>query len=185
MLKKILCILCALFLLTGAAFAQSPYWTDDPSASSACTEGRLGCQLLQMIFYGRFSTLDMHDSLSLRVLSAVLPMMLTIEESDFEHFCSVFGAEYDTARQLYYIALGNCLWADILTLPVLDEDETAVRKVLLLFLDPQSEPDGPQQIASIRKILKDEDIVLIAAAASLPEDFVRYLLLTPDWQTPA
>lgn len=184
MLKKWLCILCALFLLSGIACAQSPYWEDDPAASSACAENRLGCQLLQMVFYGRFSTLDMHDTLNLRVLSAVLPMMRAVEESDFTHFCSTFDVPMATAKQLYYIAFGNCLWADILSTPVLSEADADVRKILLLFLDPQSEPDGPQQIASIRKVLKEEDIALIADTAALPVDFVRYLLLTPDWQIP-
>ncbi len=183
MLKKILCLICALLLFSAAACAQSPYWPDDPSASTVCKENRLGCQLLQMIFYGHFSTPDLDDALNLRVLSAVLPLLCAAQESDFEHFCTEFGVEYDTAKHLYYIALGNCLRADILSSPVLDSSVADARKVLLLFLDPQSETDGPAQIASIRKILTDESIQLIADTAALPFDFVRYLMLAPDWQS--
>ena len=182
MIKKVLSLLCALILLTGTALCESPYWPEQQQ-SSACKENRVGCQALQMVFYGRFNTIDKNDSLNLRVLSAVLPLLCNTSESDFEHFCAEFGVEYTTAERLYYIALGNCLWADILASLTLDEKEASARKVLLLFLDPTSESDGPEQIAGIRKALTDESIELIAAAASLPVNFVRYLMLTPDWQS--
>ena len=184
MIKKLFSLVCALILCMSIALCESPYWTEQEQKSSACKESRIGCQALQMVLYGHFSTLDTDDSLNLRVLSAVLPLLCSTDESDFEHFCAEFGVEYTTAQQLYYIALGNCLWADILSAVTLDESQASARRILLLFLDPSSQTDGPAQIASIRKVMTEEDIRLIADTAALPYEFVYYLMHTPDWNIP-
>lgn len=176
----------ALLMMISSALAESPYWSADLAHAGSCKQSRQGCEVLQMVLMGRFAGFDRTDNLSRRVFSAVLPMLLAVTQEDFDHFCVEFNVSQERARELYYIAMGNCLWADILLAEDTEADGAlaAARVVLLLFLDPGSSLYGQEQIATIRAEMDDADIAGIADTAGLPFEFVKYLMTSEDWKTP-
>ena len=132
--------------------------------------------VLQMVMMGSFAELDTGDNLQKRVMAAALMPLKQISDGDIRHFCEEFGEDEAQVRELYFLAVGNCLWADILLNPA-EGDEKAARTVMLLFIDPESMLDADGQMEQIRSALDDEVIATIAGAGDVPEDFVRYLLL--------
>lgn len=176
-MHKLIAILLALLVLISAAAAaeQSKYWEAE-YAPVVCEDNNSGCLVLQMVMMGSFAEFDPNDNLNIRVLSAALPLLCDVTEDDFAHFCKEFGEDSENVKTLYYEALSNCLWADILLNPA-DGAEESARTVLLLFLNPDGTVNSDEQIAFIREALDDDTIAMIADVSGLPEDFVRHLLL--------
>lgn len=172
---RILLILLALLLISPA---QAAYWEDSPDLPVVCREDDSGCQILQMVMRGSFDFFDPADLLSGRVLSAALDSLCVVDDEDFAHFVDMFGVEEAVIRRYYYIALANCLWADIVTGsdPVSNEEH-----VLLLFLDPSTEENAQTQMDTIRSRMSDDSIDALAQAVGVPSDFVYYLIYSESW----
>lgn len=181
MKRRLFAAILALTLL--ASCARAEYWSDITERPVVCCDGRTGCQLLQMVMMGTFADLNPHDGLETRVLSAVYPLLLEITEEEFAHFSDEFRVEPEVIRIAYYIALGNCLWADILTAANVEESAATARRILLLFLDPGNEKDARKQILTIRRALTPELIEQIADNAGLPKDFVEYVMTDDHWRS--
>lgn len=145
-----------------------------------CADHRQNCRLLQTVMMGSYDALSTEDALSVRVFSAVLPMLSAVTEDDFAHFAAEFGEDEQTVLDRYREALANCLWADILLSRAADGQLTAAQRVLLLFLDPESQSDAEAQMAEIRANLTDEVLSRLADATGVPADFVRWLIEKPD-----
>lgn len=170
-------------LLLFASCASAEYWDEARSGEARCSEGRMGCQLLQMVMTGSFDCIDTKDNLNLRVLSAALAQLCLVEEADVAHFAQEEDVDKQILTTNYYIALANCLWADILVGGEEEEHTAAVRRVLLLFLNPDSEESAWDQMYLIRSKLDEELIGTMAGAAALPADFVSWLIECEDWRT--
>ncbi len=180
--RRWLPLFLALWLCAAPALAAE-YWQDVPEGGVVCRESRPGCHLLQMVMTGSFAQMPLGDSISTRVFSAVLPQLCALEEGDFAHFIAQFGVEETTIRQAYYIALGNCLLADIDLGTVQTPEAAAARRVLLLFLNPSGEDNADAQKAAIRGALSEEILESMADSTGLPLGFIRYLMETENWQT--
>ena len=137
-LRRLALLLAALLALPWAALAEDEYW-DAYDRPVVCCEDRTGCEVLQMVMMGSFAALQPTDSLTVRVMSAALPALCDVTDADFSHFCEEFSVDEGTVRRLYYVAMANCLWADMRISPDAGGAAGAARRVLLLFLDPDSE----------------------------------------------
>ena len=115
-LRRLALLLAALLALPWAAFAGDEYW-DAYDRPVVCCEDRTGCEVLQMVMMGSFAALQPTDSLTVRVMSAALPALCDVTDADFSHFCEEFSVDEGTVRRLYYVAIANCLWADMLISP--------------------------------------------------------------------
>lgn len=176
-MRNLLLVLSLAFLLA----AGSPARSEQPLI--ACTEGGVGCQILQMVMQGGFSDLDVTDNVSIRVLSAALPRLQSLTEADFTHFTGAHQIDAALLQAHYHVALGHCLWADILSAPgTPGERETQVREVLLLFLRPADSPRVIEERALIRSQLSDEIIAEFAEVTALPADFLNHLFYSDDWR---
>ena len=184
-IKLRLSALLTLLILLCAAHGLGEYWPHDSSHAAECRANRPGCRILQMVMMGCFDYAEAPDSLDERVLSAVLPQLCAIEEEEFGHFCDEFGVEEAPLRTNYYIALANCLLSDIRINPDPGGNATLVRRVLLLFLDPDSETDAQAQKDAIRSEMTDDVLMQMANELSLPQDFVSYLLSQDHWRPSA
>lgn len=183
MTAKHVCFLLFLLLMLPAAQASCEYREEELTHRIACKENRTGCEILQMVMTGSFDSLDPDDRLSVRVLSAAYPQLKAVGEEDFSHFMEEFGVDELLLQREYYIALGCCLWADILMGAAQDPDEEAARQVLLLFLDPQSAQNAPAQMQTIRNLLDEDMIKMLAGRTGLPEGFIRHLIESDDWRS--
>lgn len=85
-----------------------------------------------------------------------------------------------TVRRLYYVAMANCLWADMLISSDAGGAAGAARRVLLLFLDPDSEENAEEQMEIIRAGMDETLIERMSAETGLPADFIAYLTLGND-----
>lgn len=174
-MKKLL-MLTLLFLLPVCAHAE--YWDHTVVRPVVCCDDRPGCQVLQAVMMGSFTDFDPADSLNVRVLSAALPRLTTVAEDDFAHFSDSYNVDETIIRQFYYIALGNCLWADITISPLAeDADEQNARTVLHLFLAPAEEKDSVEQREIIRANTTQQTLEVISEKAKVPVGFVEYLML--------
>lgn len=181
-MKKLVALALALALFCGAALAE--YWTQSESRPTCCDD-RPGCLALQTVMLGTFDPFDPDDSLSVRVFSAALPRLTAVTQDDLSHFSESCGVELERLRECFYIALRNCLWADILLSP--DQADVAAeqsRDVLLLFLNPEIE-GAQEQMDAIRAHTGPEEIAILAESAGLPVDFVDALIQGDDSQAPA
>ena len=115
-LRRLALLLAALLALPWAALAEDEYW-DAYGRPVVCCEDRTGCEVLQMVMMGSFAALQPTDSLTVRVMSAALPALCDVTDADFSHFCEEFSVDEGTVRRLYYVAMANCLWADMLISP--------------------------------------------------------------------
>ena len=79
-------------------------------------------------------------------------------------------------REYYYVALANCLWADILSDNTSANHLSAAQRVLLLFLDPTSQPDADAQIEAIRSGMNDAVLERIASTVGVSEEFAAWLI---------
>lgn len=177
-MKRMIALMIALFLLQGCACAE--YWQGNEARSMVCCDNRPGCQVLQAVMMGSFARFDPEDSLNVRVFSAALPRLTAVSREDFAHFTEAFDLQTDRLREVYFIALGNCLRSDILVNPLADDmDEQNARTVLYLFLNPDSE-DAQAQMQAIRENCTDEVMQMLAENAQVPVEFVEYLVKTPQ-----
>lgn len=181
MKKRIALLLALLLMLCGAACAERAYWPDT-SAPIVCLENTRGCQILQMIMMGCFDGMDPDDSLSTRVFAAAYPDLCALTQEDFDHFLSQFDEDADFLERCYYIALANCLWADIIVSDYYG-DERYVRRVLLLFLNPDAEQDADGQMEYIRSNTDENTIMKMAQVVGASEDFIEYLIYSDDWRS--
>ncbi len=177
MLRRIcLWLLCGL-LLTCSAFAE------DGPAPLQCREDRIACQVLQMVMRGDFSSLDETDSLSVRVHAAVLPWLLSLTEEDTAHLLAEYQADGAMLQLHLHIAMGNCLWADILTAPRHeDARQQAYREVLLLFLRPAATPRDMEDKATIRSQLTEDFLTRMAEETGLSLSFLEHIFYSDDWR---
>ena len=164
--------------------AAAEYWTHDGGHSVSCTEGRPGCRILQMIMMGCFDYVETPDSLDERVLSAVLPLLRAITEEDIAHFCDSFSVEDAMIRAHYHKALANCLLADIHINPDPGGDETLIRRVLRLFLEPEAEENAQEQMDSIRAEMTEAVMKHMAQEMGVPESFISVLISGEQEATP-
>ncbi len=175
-MKRLLALLAmmAAFALPACAFAE--YWdTSLPRLSRCCDQP--GCLVLQTVMMGTFDAYDEDDSLTVRVYSAALDRLTSVTEDDMVHFCDSYDVNPDTLWECYCIALRNCLRADILLVPVEeDEDAQLARTVLAPFLTPDAGADDRAQKAAIRANIGESDIRIIADGAGLPYSFVYDLI---------
>lgn len=170
-----ICILILLIFSLFLPFAYCEYWDTDEQRMVVCCDDRPGCQVLQTVMMGSFADFDPEDRLNLRVFSAVLPRLTAVTEDDFTHFSKYFSVEKEVIKELYFIALANCLRSDLMVTPLADDmNQQNARTVLSLFLNPTGE-NAQQQIDAIVLNLTEEDIEVISKYASVPVDFVRYL----------
>lgn len=176
-MKRIISLIL-LFLLPLCAHAE--YWDNTAARPVVCCDDRPGCQVLQTVMMGSFAEFDPADSLNVRVLSAALPRLSAVAEDDFDHFVQYFDIEKDALKQFYCIALGNCLRADIIINPLVeDTNEQNARTVLGLFINPMAE-DAAAQMQVIRASCTEEDLLLLAEYAGVPVEFVKHLLFNPE-----
>ena len=178
-LRRLGLLLATLLALSWPALAADEYW-DAYDRPVVCCEDRAGCEVLQMVMMGSFAATQPADSLTTRVMSAALPALCDVTDADFSHFCEEFSVDEGTVRRLYYAAMSNCLWADIRLSPDVDGAAGAARRVLLLFLDPESEEGAEEQMAIIREGVDAALIERMSAETGLPEDFIAYLMLGDD-----
>ena len=169
-------ILCLILIQALPGYAREGYWETGAATDVSCPGDRDGCMLLQMVMMGSFSQLNTEDNLHKRIMSAALSPLREVTDADIRHFAEEFGEDEMLVRELYFTALSNCLWADILMNPS-EGDEKAARTVMLLFIDPDSVLDGEAQMDHIRGELDDGVIQIIAEAGDMPVEYVRYLLL--------
>lgn len=160
-LRRLALLLAALLTLPWVALAEDEYW-DAYGRPVVCCEDRTGCEVLQMVMMGSFAALQPTDSLTVRVMSAALPALCDVTDADFSHFCEEFSVDEGTVRRLYYVAMANCLWADMLISSDAGGAAGAARRVLLLFLDPDSEENAEEQMEIIRAGM-DRELILGAA----------------------
>lgn len=177
-IRRCALLLAAALCLAGGARAE--YWDAWAERPVVCCENRTGCEVLQMVMMGSFASLDTGDSLTVRVMAAALPALCDVTAADFAHFCDEFDQNEASVRALYYVAVGNCLRADIHSAPDASGASGAARRVLLLFLEPESEPDAQEQMAVIRAGMTRELIDTMAEETGLPADFIAYLTLGDD-----
>ena len=183
-MRKILLLTLLILSVALPAFAdEHHYWTAPEAHVLVCQEGLEGCKLLQMVMTGVFDSYDPEDTLNGRILAAALSKLCAVSDADFAHFLRYFTINEGTLRRCWYIALANCLWADIDLGVDPGGTASAARRVLRLFLDPSSETDAAAQIAAIRSETDDAAIALIADPLALPHDFVRYLIFAEDWRS--
>ena len=178
-LRRLALLLAALLALPWAALAEDEYW-DAYDRPVVCCEDRTGCEVLQMGMMGSFAALQPTDSLAVRVMSAALPALCDVTDADFSHFCEEFSVDEGTVRRLYYVAMANCLWADMRISPDVGGAAGAARRVLLLFLDPDSEENAEEQMEIIRAGMDETLIERMSAETGLPADFIAYLMLGND-----
>lgn len=159
--------------------ARAEYWTAESQHTVYCQEGHPGCEVLQMVMMGSFGGFDAADQLSVRVMSAALAQLSAVSEENMVHFHSYFEVEESVLRENYYRALGNCLLADILLDPGQAGQEEQVRRILRLFLDPDSQWDAQLQMDVIRKQTDAALIELMAKTVDLPQEFIAYVVGYP------
>lgn len=182
-MRRIAALILALLSVSCCAAAETIYW-EEGAAYGTCTQKRMGCELLQMVMMGNFASLDLADSLNVRVFSAVFPMLLDITQEDASHFCEEFDVSEEYLARAYYIAMGHCLRAVLLLEGTTgDAVRDAANLLLSLFLDPQPMSGGEKKVQAIRQQTDEEDIAGIAEAAQLPEGFVRYVMMSDDWRS--
>lgn len=174
-MKRCLAALLLLVLLCSSS-AVAEYWPHDSSHAVSCQSNQPGCQILQMVMMGCFDYVKMPDSLDKRVLSAVLPKLRTVDDAAFTHFCEEFSVEKPVILAHYYTALANCLFADIQLNPDPGGEETLVRRVLALFLDPVSTADTQQEMQRIRSEMTDAVVQRMANQLGVPSGFIDYLI---------
>lgn len=180
-MKRIATLMLVLFMLHGCAYAQ--YWDTSAHRPVVCCENRPGCQVLQAVMVGSFANFDAEDSLNLRVLSAALPRLTAITDEDFAHFSENFDEDPERVKELYYIALGNCLLSDIIVTPIAEDmDAQNARTVLNLFLAPKGR-DAEEQMRTIRENCGPTDMLLLSEHAGVPLGFVEYLMDESDTAT--
>lgn len=179
-MKRICLLMLAAWMLLFAAAAHAEYWADDVQRALHCEQEHPGCEVLQMVMTGSFGRVDEGDKLSIRVMSAALAQLSAVSETDFEHFMSYADVDADVLRENYYIALGNCLLADILLDPGQEGQEEQVRRVLRLFLNPSAEWNAQLQMDVIRKQADQELIELMARTVALPPEFIAYVIGEPE-----
>lgn len=174
--------LCAagLALVALASCARAEYWRE--SRQVDCPERLPSCRLLQMVMMGSFDGYDPEDGVSGRVLSAAYPQLCEVSEADMAHFTAEFGESKDAVRENWYIALANGLWASLRAEASRSGGPDPAGRVLLLFLDPESQPDAAGQMARIRADMTEAVLARIAGAVDAPEDFVRWLIQDGEWQ---
>lgn len=173
-MKKITALLMLLGLML--PWAQAEYWDAGNTQSVVFCNQTPGCQVLQAVMLGSFADFDPEDSLNTRVYSAALPRLIAVTKADFGHFSEHFGAEEETVRKLYYIALLNCFRSDVLINPIADTmDEQNARTVISLFMSPSDEATDAEKRA-IRANCSETELKLLAENAGLPLEFVRYLI---------
>ena len=144
----------------------------------ACKENRLGCQLLQMIQAGKFTEVDLEDSVSVKVYSAVYPLLTEITEDDFTHFEKEHDISDEAIRTQYYEAMAQCLSAELISA---EEDgpesqTAAVREVLLLFLDCSAQENTEEQKNQIRDEMSEDILAILSDESGAPIDFIRWLI---------
>lgn len=177
-------IVAILFFLLFSSGAFAEYWDEEWDRPVHCCEGRIGCQVLQMVMMGSFDPFDLSSNLNIRVFSAAFSKLQNITQDDVSHFMEEYEVDESVLRTNYYIALGNCLWADILAGEAEDEEEEAARQVLLIFLDPSADTTSGMQIDMIRNISDETVYSEIAQCTGLPVSFVQHLIESEHWQTP-
>ena len=173
-MKKSIAI-CLLLMLLLSCRAEG-LW-DSSREIAACSEGRSACATLQTVMTGSFTRFDAQDNLNSRVFSAALPMLCGVSEEDILHFCAEYGMEEDAFYPVYYNAIRNCLWADILCNNAGDAETRAIHKVLLLFLNPAAYENAHSEMEYIRSEIQDSLILRICELTDTPEAFIRYLIL--------
>ena len=170
-----------MLLLLIPACAHAEYWDTTVERRVVCCDDRPGCQVLQAVMMGSFADFDSADSLNVRVLSAALPRLAAVEEDDFSHFSDYYDVDEAIIREFYYIALGNCLWADSIISPLVeDTDEQNARTVLYLFLAPADEKNSVEQRKIIRANTTQQTLEVISEKAKVPVGFVEYLMLNEN-----
>ncbi len=178
MRRKIMVCLAAMLLAVSTALA---YWPKEQPLH--CQEKNVNCQLLQMVMQGRFTDLAPEDNLSIRVYAACLPRLMAITEEDFVHFREEFSEAADGLESCLQIAIGHCLWADILAQP---EGETvratAIRQVLLLFLKPPQNARDVEERATIRSQMTEELLAEMVALTGVSPALLEHLLYSENWK---
>ena len=182
-MKKKICMLAMALAILFALPACAEYWTEEAQHTVYCQEGHPGCEVLQMVMMGSFGEFDGSDMLSIRVMSAALAQLSAVSEENMAHFHSYFEVEESVLRENYYRALGNCLLADILLDPGQAGQEEQVRRILRLFLDPDSQWDAQLQMDVIRKQADPALIELMAKAVGLPQEFIAHVIGYPAQET--
>ncbi len=181
MKKSILAAALALLLLLSAALAD--YW---PAGHElVCREGRIGCQILQMVMMGTFAEMDPDDRLCVRVYAASLPRLTTLTAEDKAHFMQEHGTAEDELTRCLHIAVGHCLWADILANPEgegLTGETQAARQIALLFLAAADTPQAVEERAIIRSGMTDGLAADLAALLGVDAAFLDRLFFTDDWR---
>lgn len=173
MKKALISFLISLLL---CARAGAEYWDSADPRIPDCCHDRPGCQVLQTVMLGSFARFDPGDSLNVRVLSAALPRLTAVTEDDFAHFSASFGVETDVIKELYFIALANCLRSDIIVTPIADSiEEQNARTVLSLFLNPEK-PDAEILMQAISESFTEEDAQTLSRHAGVSPEFIQYLI---------
>jgi len=136
-----------------------------------------------MVMLGTFDCFDADDGLNGRILSSALQKLSTVSGDDWAHFLDSFGTDEALLRTNYYIALANCLWADILYGATNNARHREITQVLLLFLDPEGHENADEQMASIREAISSELMAEMAETVGVPEDFIEHLIFSDNWRT--
>lgn len=181
MKKRILAAALALLLLLSAALAD--YWPEGHEL--ACREGRIGCQILQMVMMGAFTEMDPDDRLCVRVYAASLPRLTALTAEDKAHFMQEHGVAEDELTRCLHIAVGHCLWAEILANQEgegLTGDAQSARQIALLFLETADTPRAVEERAIIRSGMTDELTAELAKLLDVDAAFLDHIFFSDDWR---
>lgn len=177
LLRAALAAIVVLALAAPASGEGGAYW--DAGQEIRCPSRLPGCELLQMVMTGSFDgpdCADPQDAVLRRVLASAYPKLCEITEADIAHFVLEFDEDEAAVRRGCCVAMANCLLAEIRSEALPEARLDPARRVLLLFLDPGSQPDAGAQQAQIRGEMTDAAILRLADGVGAPEWFVRWLI---------
>ena len=174
MRKRLTCLITALAILFLPSGWAKEYWS--ASHEVRCKSHLQSCQLLQTVMMGSFAQFDPEDVVQRRVFSSVLSKLCQITESDLEHLENEFQEDDATVREYYYVALANCLWADMTFDRSKANQLNAAQRTILLFLDPSDQTDAEAQKKAIQEGMTQEVLVRIANMLNVSEDFIVWLI---------
>ena len=172
MRRRLLALGAALALLMPAGASALEYW--DAGHEIRCAGDRAGCRLLQAVMMGSFDGADPEDAVIRRVLACAYPMLCGITDEDVAHCAGEFGEAEADVRERWYVALANCLRAEIDGQGLPESRLEPARRVLLLFLEDA--PGEAAQREAIRREMTPEALALLAEASGAPEAFVAWLV---------
>lgn len=173
-MRRYLCAICLLMVLLPLP-ARMATWAPDSGAD--CRENRFNCGLLQAAMEGDFDACDPEDALAGRVLSSAYPLLCAVTEDDIDHFLEEFDEDRERVIDCLYTAMRNCLRARIRFEGTVGSASESIDRVLMLFIDPDSQENAAYQAEQIRANMTDEALERLAGGVNAPRAFIEWLIM--------